>query len=101
MEDRAVDLRPFLTDWLPLVQASAARTQAAIASGGADPELVTAVADLLAIFAYELRPRPAEPLAYLHEARDEVNARLRRLGQADPTLLTHIRSEDGFDFNLT
>src|SRR5439155_1058434 len=52
-------------------------------------------------FAYEIQPRPEAPIEYLQQARDEVNARLRRLGQADPARLTHIRSEDGFDFALT
>ena len=96
-----MDLRPSFSDWLPLVTASAARVRAAATAGHLDPDLLTSLADVQAMFAHDLRPRPLATLAYLEQARDDVIAHVRRIRQYDPARIVHIRSEDGWDYAMT
>jgi hypothetical protein len=84
-----------------LVSESAVRTRAVAAAGALDPDHLTGLADLQAVFAHDLRPRALSPLVYLEQARDELMAQLRRLRQHDPARLVHIRSEDGYDYAMT
>jgi hypothetical protein len=101
VEDHQMDLRPSLSDWLPLITESAARTRTAAASGQLAPDLLTSLADVQAIFAHDLRPRPLGTLAYLEQARDELVSQVRRLRQHDPARVVHSRAEDGYDYAMT
>src|SRR5581483_4089886 len=96
-----MDLQPALTDWLPLIATSTAQTRAAASAGQLDDDTLTSLADLKAVFAHDLRPRPEAPLAYLEQARAEVMADLRRAGAHDATRVVHIRSDDGYDYAMT
>jgi hypothetical protein len=96
-----MDLRPALIDWLPLVTESAARTHEAAAAGQIDADHLTSLADLQAMFAHDLRPRPLATLAYLEQARDDLIAQVRQFRQHDPARIVHIRSEDGYDYAMT
>jgi hypothetical protein len=105
MLDRAealsMDMHPISSDWRPLVAESAARTRAVAATGNVDPDLLTGLADLEAMLAYDLRPRPLDTLEYLERSRDELIAQVRQIREYDPARVVHIRSEDGYDYAMT
>src|SRR3954452_5857038 len=97
-----MDLRPALGDWLPLTLESAARVRAAADAGPIDDDLLTSLADLKAVYAHDLRPRPVAPLAYLEQARAEVMSHLRGIAKHHGApRVVHIRSEDGYDYAMT
>src|SRR4051812_24980939 len=96
-----MDLRPTLGDWLPLISASTVQVQVAAGAGTLDDDLLTSLADLKAVFAHDLRPRPVTPLAYLEQARFEVMGQLRGLAEHNAARVVHIRSEDGYDYAMT
>src|SRR5690242_10138420 len=96
-----MDLTPALTDWLPLVAASTARTQELAGGDGLHGDVLTSLADLKAVFAHDLRPRPAALVPYLEQARAEIMDELRRSGERDAARVVHIRSEDGYDYAMT
>jgi hypothetical protein len=96
-----MDLQPALTDWLPLVAASTARTQELASGGGLHTDVLTSLADLKAVFAHDLRPRPGALVPYLEQARAEMMDQLRHAGQHDAARVVHIRSEDGYDYAMT
>jgi DinB family protein len=96
-----MDLRPSLTDWLPLIAESADRTRVAAAAGQIDADHLTGLADLQAMFAHDLRPRPLAPLTYLEQACEDLVAQVRQFREHDPARIVHIRSEDGYDYAMT
>ena len=96
-----MDLQPVLNDWLPLVAASTARTREIAGGGGLHADVLTSLADLKAVFAHDLRPRPAALVPYLERARADMMDELRRAGEHDAARVVHIQSEDGYDYAMT
>src|SRR5437868_15289225 len=96
-----MDLRPAIDDWLSLVSESALRSGEMAEAGQVDSDLLTGVADLEAMLAHDLRPRPLATVAFLEQARDELLVQVRRIREYDPVRIIHIRSEDGSDYAMT
>src|SRR4051812_5787602 len=101
VEGLTVDMRPALVDWLRLISESAARIRTVASAGQIEADHLTGLADLLAVFAHDLRPRTLAPLEYLEQASDELMTQLRQLLTYEPSRLVHIRSEDGYDYAMT
>lgn len=83
------------------LDASHSRVIERASAGRIDPRHLKSLGDLTATFAFDLVPRPIDPVADLRESYNIERLRLLRLVELDPATEVSVSADDGYTYTFT